>query len=96
MSRKNLVPDSPTQGNKSRPTLLCPSNHEELLALMQGDTPGLFPFCRELAAYQLLAFSLWPDDQQRLLDAARIYSGALNYHSPNSKTSNIPWWDGGP
>jgi hypothetical protein len=83
------VPDSPTQGNKSRPPLLCPSNHEELLALMQGDTPELFPFCRELAAYLLLAFSLWPNDQERLLDAARIYSGALNYHIAQTPKNRI-------
>jgi hypothetical protein len=83
------VPDSPTQGNKSRPSLLCLSNHEELLALMQGDTPEIFPFCRELAAYLLLAFSLWPNDQQRLFDAARIYSGALNYHVAQTPKNRI-------
>jgi hypothetical protein len=37
-----------------------------------------FPFERELALYLLFIVSIWPNDCDRLLTAARIYSGAIN------------------
>lgn len=80
MSKEKCVLSSTKRANKSHPALRGLSNIEQLLALVEGETPELFPFCRELASYLLLVVSLWPNNQHRLLDAARIFSGALNYH----------------
>lgn len=79
MPKKQLV-DFTNRAEQWREALRGLSNVENLLALMQGETAELFPFCRELASYLLLVVSLWPNNQQRLLDAARLFSGALNYH----------------
>ena len=84
-----MILNSSKRASKPPLALLGLSNVDDLLALMQGDTPELFPFCREVAAYLLSAFSLWPNDQQRLLDAARIYSGALNYHIAQTPKNHV-------
>ena len=89
MSKEKLGPDPTKRASKSDAVLSGLSTIEELLALTDGKIPELFPFCRELASYLLLVLSLWPNDQQRLLDAARIFSGALNYHmahTPKDRT----------
>jgi hypothetical protein len=56
------------------------SSADELLAQLSSNAPPPFPFARELALYLLLVVSIWPDDPSRLLTAARIFSGALNFH----------------
>ena len=40
-----------------------------------------FPFERELALYLLLVAAIFPDQPERLLTSARIFSGALNLHA---------------
>jgi hypothetical protein len=56
----------------------------------EGDPKTHFPFQRELALYLLLLASLWPGDTNRLLVAARIFSGALNFRvSGSGKRSKL-------
>jgi hypothetical protein len=59
------------------------STLDELIDKLDEKSAELFPFQRELAVYLLLIASLWPDDKQRLLTAARLFAGALNFHCPN-------------
>ena len=52
----------------------------------QTESRTAFPFQRELALFLLLIASIWPGDLGRLIVAARIFSGALNFHiSPHRK-----------
>ena len=72
MPKKQSV-DFTSQAEQWREALRGLSNVEDLLASMQGETAESFPFCRELASYLLLVVSLWPNDRQRLLDAAGFF-----------------------
>jgi hypothetical protein len=56
------------------------STVEELMDKLPSNGVPAFPYERELALYLLLVASLWPKDRERLLTAARIFSGALNFH----------------
>jgi hypothetical protein len=56
------------------------STVEELTDKLPSNGVPAFPYERELALYLLLVASLWPKDRKRLLTAARIFSGALNFH----------------
>jgi len=59
----------------------CFTNANDLqLGLAQENEKLEFPFQRELMVYLLLVSSLWPNAQDRLLTAARIFSAALNFH----------------
>jgi hypothetical protein len=70
------------------PTLTRPKLSEEisgfstvpdLIAKLSYHGEAL-PYERALALYLLLIASLWPDDNDRLVTAARIFAGALNFH----------------
>lgn len=50
-----------------------------LLGKASGQIPATFPFEQELSAFLLLTKSIWPSDRKRLLEAARIFCGAVNY-----------------
>ena len=56
------------------------STVDELIDRLTGDERSAFPYEQELTLYVLLVASLWPNDHERLLAAARIFSGALNFH----------------
>lgn len=47
-----------------------------------------FPFERELVLYLLMISSIWPDNKERLLEAARIFCSGLNYHLNRSRRSS--------
>ena len=56
------------------------STVDDLIGKLSRDRRPAFPYERELALYLLLIASIWPGDRERLLAAARIFSGALNFH----------------
>jgi hypothetical protein len=56
------------------------SSLTKLLDFVSDEIREPFPFARELAWYMLLVASFWPNDQNRLLAAARLFSGILNFH----------------
>jgi hypothetical protein len=57
----------------------------DLINKLSDNSTEAFPYERELALYLLLVASLWPGDDARLVTAARIFAGALNFH-----VSNVP------
>jgi hypothetical protein len=61
----------------------------ELTDKLSDDHAEALPYERELALYLLLIASLWPNDNQRLLTAARIFAGALNFHVSNVPTNRV-------
>ncbi len=78
---QRLVMDLRTPGRPTLPDDLSGfSTVEELIDKLIPNRSVAFPFERELALYLLLIASLWPNDHERLLAAARIFSGALNFH----------------
>jgi hypothetical protein len=56
------------------------STVDELIGRLTRDHRPIFPYEKELVLYLLLIASLWPNDYERLLTAARLFSGALNFH----------------
>jgi hypothetical protein len=74
--RPNLVSD------------LAGFNSIQNLIRSEIDPQTKFPFQRELALYLLLIASLWPGNVDRLLVAARIFSGALNFRISGSRKSS--------
>jgi hypothetical protein len=56
------------------------STVDELIDRLTGGERSAFPYEQELTLYLLLVASLWPNDHERLLAAARIFSGSLNFH----------------
>jgi hypothetical protein len=61
----------------------------DLMDRLSDDRPEAFPYERELALYLLLIASVWPNDNQRLVTAARIFAGALNFHVSNVPTNRV-------
>jgi len=59
------------------------STDQRLIERLMPNDREAFPFERELALYLLLICSLWPGDRQKLIIAARVFCGALNYHKAN-------------
>jgi hypothetical protein len=59
------------------------STAEELMARAAGEGSIGIPFEQELALYLLLIASLWPNDRERLITAARLFAGALNWSVAN-------------
>ena len=59
------------------------STVEELMARAAGERSVGIPFEKELALYLLLIASLWPNDRERLITAARLFAGALNWSVAN-------------
>jgi hypothetical protein len=59
------------------------------LILRQIESRAKFPFQRELALFLLLIASIWPRDDERLLAAARIFSGALNFYVSHRDSTRL-------
>jgi hypothetical protein len=59
------------------------STTQELMVRAAGEGSSGIPFEKELALYLLLIASLWPDDRDRLLTAARLFAGGLNWSVEN-------------
>jgi hypothetical protein len=82
-----------------RPNLvndLAGFNSIQDLIRREVDPKTQFPFQRELALYLLLIASLWPGNVDRLLVAARIFSGGLNFRLSGSGKSPKLMKRGGP
>lgn len=76
-----------------RPKLACElAGFTTISYLVQheSDPKIQFPFQRELALYLLLIASLWPRNADRLLVAARIFSGGLNFQMSGSRKHLTP------
>lgn len=56
------------------------STIEKLLSKLAGDSYEAFPFERELALYLLFIIAIWPDKPERLITAARLFSGGLYFN----------------
>jgi hypothetical protein len=80
-TRRSWSEDPPIQSSLTFPGELSGFHSVDLLlAKSRGRKNPAFPFEQELAIYLLLIFSLWPNDRDRLLAAAKIFSGAINLH----------------
>jgi hypothetical protein len=67
------------------------STVQELIARAAGEGSISVPFEKELALYLLLIASLWPNDRERLVTAARLFAGALNWSAENELQSRAYW-----
>jgi hypothetical protein len=60
---------------------------DELLRRLEGRAPPpRFAFEKEFALYLLFVASIWPDNRQRLVDAARLFGGTINYVAAKNNT----------
>src|SRR4051812_12198210 len=74
------------------PPLVCLSGFkttDDLLRRLDLDEVA-FPFEKELSLYLLFITSIWPDDEERLVTAARLFGATVTFLTSNkARLANI-------